>query len=144
MEAKVPQRIDMEDRVIGPLTLVQFFYLLFGGLFIYLLNSWSAGQFWRLLFYPVAFVIGIVSIMLAFVKIQDRPFVFFLLAIVEFVRRPRTRYWVKGEHPHQAKIVPNNKPVEKPLPKKEFDRARVSDLAKVVDRSDNAQEGTGL
>jgi hypothetical protein len=144
LEAKVPQRIDMEDKVIGPLTLGQFFYLLFGGLFIYLLNAWTAGSFIRLLFYPAALIIGVISIMLAFVKVQDRPFVFFLLSLVEFMRRPKTRYWMQGEHQKLTKIVPNKKPVEETTPRKELDRSRVSDLVKVIDTQTDNQVGGGV
>jgi hypothetical protein len=145
LEAKVPQRIDMEDKVIGPLTLGQFFYLLFGGLFIYLLNAWTAHSLLRLLFYPAALIIGVGSIMLAFVKVQDRPFVFFLLSLVEFMRRPKTRYWMQGDHQKLTKIVANKKAVEEAAPHKEFDRERVSDLAKVIDTQAGAdQKGPGL
>lgn len=134
MEAKVPQRIDMEDKVIGPLTLVQFFYLLFGGLIIYILNSWTTGTPFRIFFYIIAIPLGLLSLALAFVKIQDRPFIFFLGALVRYMQRPRQRYWAKGEHPVRTKIIEkveeDPKAVRKPL-----DRARISDLARVLDNS---------
>ncbi len=132
MESKVPQRIDMEDRVIGPLTLTQFFYLLFGGLFLYLLNSWTAGSPFRIIFYILAVPVGFLSIALAFVKIQDRPFIYFLGAIIKYLQRPRRRVWLKGEAVRTAQIV-DKKEEQVVAPHKDLDINRVRDVSKIVD-----------
>ena len=137
MEAKVPQRIDMEDQVIGPLTLVQFFYLLFGGLIIYILNSWLVGSF-RIFFYFLAPILAALSLAFAFLKIQDRPFSVFFFSLISFVSRPRQRVWTKGEHVKLAKVVvKEEKKVE--TPHKSFDIARVNDLSRIVDAEDPRQ-----
>jgi hypothetical protein len=122
----------MEDRVIGPLTLGQFFYLLFGGLLLYLLNSWTAGSPLRIIYYFLFPVIAVLSIALAFVKIQERPFIYFLGSLVRYVQRPRRRVWVKGQAEKTARIVEAQvQKVEKPH--KDLDRARVRDIARVLD-----------
>lgn len=140
MDAKVPQNIDMQDKVIGPLTLVQFFYLLFGGLFIYLLNNWTAGTFLRPLFWLIAIPVGLFSFALAFVKIQDRPFIFFVFAMLRYLKRPRRRVWQKGQAKKMTHIV--DKEVEKVevAPHKDFDPARVKDIVGVIDKQDQDNE----
>lgn len=138
MEVKVPQRIDMEDRVIGPLTLTQFFYLLFGGLFLWLLNSWTAGNPLRVIFYLLFPIVSVLSIALAFVKIQDRPFIYFLGSTVRYLQRPRRRVWVKGQAVRTAQIV-QKKEVEAEKAHKELDRSRVRDIARVVDSPTEGQ-----
>ncbi|QQG49740.1 MAG: PrgI family protein [Candidatus Berkelbacteria bacterium] len=122
----------MEDKVIGPLTLTQFFYLLFGGLFLYLLNSWTAGTPLRVIYYLLFPIVATLSIALAFVKIQERPFIYFLGSLVKYLQRPRRRVWLKGQYKREVQIV--NKVEEKTeQPHKQLDRARVRDIARVVD-----------
>lgn len=133
MEAKVPQRIDMEDKIIGPLTLVQFLYLLFGGLFIYLLNSWTKGTAIRFFYYPVAVIVGLLAMAFAFLKIQDRPFLYFFFSFLNYLRRPRNRVWMKGEHIKLARVVQKAAPPKTEAPRKEFDRQRVKEVTKVID-----------
>lgn len=72
MQFKVPQFIDMEDKIVGPLTLKQFAYLLGAGGFSFLL--------WTFIPIKVVAVIFIIPvggffIALAFVKINERPFI---------------------------------------------------------------------
>lgn len=133
MDAKVPQRIDMEDRVIGPLTLTQFFYLLFGGLFLYLLNSWTANSPFRVFYFLLFPIVASLSIALAFVKIQERPFIYFLGSLVRYLQRPRRRVWLKGQTVKTAKIVEKVEEDKKVKPHKDLDLARVRDIARVVD-----------
>ncbi|MEK7548805.1 MAG: PrgI family protein [Patescibacteria group bacterium] len=137
MEAKVPQRIDMEDRLIGPLTLQQFFYLLFGGLFLYLLNGWTANSVVRFIFYPIALIVGLLSLALAFVKIQERPFIYFLAALMRFWGRPKTRIWRRGQFARLVRIVDKEEEKTAVVPAKPYDTARVKELVKEVDQGDD-------
>ncbi len=133
MEAKVPQRIDMEDRVVGPLTLVQFFYLLFGGLFIYILNNWTSGSLFRIFFYPIALIIALVSLALAFLKINDRPFIYFAGSLVRYLRTSHRRVWAQGQHQQLTKIVEKVEEAKPKIERKPLDRERVEDLARILD-----------
>lgn len=133
MQAKVPQRIDMEDRVIGPLTLQQFFYILFGVLIVYLLNSWTSDSPLRILFYPIALVVLTLSISLAFIKIQERPFIYFLGSLIRYIQRPRQRIWFKGTTPSLTKVVNKVVVADSNEVHKDLNRQRVSDVVKVVD-----------
>src|SRR3989344_6898134 len=124
----------MQDKVIGPLTLVQFFYLLFGGLFIYLLNNWTLGiGLLRPLFWIVAIPVGLLSFALAFIKVQDRPFIYFLGSLVRYLQRPRTRVWQKGQYQRATHIIVKEE-VKEEAPHKDFDKARVRDIVGILDK----------
>jgi len=91
MQFQVPQFIDIEDKVIGPLTIKQFLYLLGAGFIIFIvykiLNLFAT----IILAIPIA---GI-AIALAFVKIGNQPFVSFLKNFFGFIRKPDFYVWKK-------------------------------------------------
>ena len=139
MQFKVPQNIDMEDKIIGPLTLTQFFYLLFGGVIIYTLFGKLAVTGYSFLFWILAIPIGTISFAMAFVKIQDRPFSSFFFAMIKFMTTPRARSWQRYTKP----VAPKPKKTIKKTavnPKKSFDTVRVSELSEVLDQ-DLPREG---
>ncbi len=108
MQFKVPQNIDLADRVVGPLTLVQFLYLLSGGTAIYILFSVVAPVNIPL-FFAISIPIGVFSFALAFLKIQDQPFGKFVVSFMAYLSRPKMRIWQKeGVDPEV--IVADNRP----------------------------------
>lgn len=85
----VPQFIDVEDKIIGPVTTRQFIILLFGAMLIFIcykIFDFSAFITFGLL------ILGI-SGMIAFVKINGRPFHFFVLNFFQTLKRPNLRIW---------------------------------------------------
>jgi hypothetical protein len=89
MQFKVPQFIDIEDKVIGPLTIKQFVYLAGGAGLAYL-----AGHFLptllALVFVPV--FIGL-ALALAFFRYNDKPFIHLLESLAKFYSRSRLYLW---------------------------------------------------
>jgi hypothetical protein len=71
MQFRVPQFIDMEDKVIGPLTLKQFAYILGAGGFSFLI--WTFIPI-KLIALPLIIAVAGLFIALAFVKINNRSF----------------------------------------------------------------------
>jgi len=132
MQFKVPQNIDMEDRIIGPLTLTQFFYLLFGGVIIYILFGKLVLTGYNFLFWILAIPIGTFSFAMAFVKIQDRPFPSFFFAFLKYLTTPRARVWQHDTSVKKAAKPKPKTPVET-APKKSFDTVRVNELAEIMD-----------
>ncbi|MBI4948417.1 PrgI family protein [Candidatus Berkelbacteria bacterium] len=139
MQFKVPQNIDMQDKIIGPLTLVQFFYLLFGGLIIYILfnNLMLRGQ--TLVFFVLAVPIGLFSFAMAFLKIQDVPFPSFFMALIKYSRTPRSRVWQHYNAPTPAPTKPKSVKKSEPI-KKSFDTVKVSELSELLDSSREGDE----
>jgi hypothetical protein len=95
MQFKVPQFIDIEDKVFGPLTFKQFAYLAGGAGFDYL----------TLRFLPLIIAIFIVpviaafAIALAFMKYNDKPFIHVVESFVKFYSHSRLYLWRKQVSP---------------------------------------------
>ncbi len=109
---QVPQFIDVEDKIFGPLTLKQFVYVAGGAGLSFVL--------WKTLASFVALpLIGIVaglSIALAFFKINNRPFVIILEAAFMFVTHSRLYLWQtnRKRSKKQEKAAADTAPVNVP------------------------------
>lgn len=91
IQFKVPQNIDMEDKIIGPLTLIQFIYLMAGGALFYIMLK--AGNTTLLVF--VGIPAALCALFLAFIKINDQPFSKFVVSLMSYMARPKQRAWRK-------------------------------------------------
>ncbi len=89
MQAVVPQFIEVEDRIIGPLTLKQFLYFLAAGGIE--LVYWFFFDF--SLFILISIPTVAIAFAFAFFKINDRPFIYFVLAVIGFYLKPVVRVW---------------------------------------------------
>ena len=87
----VPQFIEVEDKIFGPITTRQFVILLVTGLILTAAFKWADTA----LFIFLAVLIGGLALVLAFVKINGQSFHYFLLNIVQTLRRPSRRIWHK-------------------------------------------------
>ena len=87
----VPQFIDVEDKVIGPITVRQFIIMLAGGGLTFI--AYKLSDF--VLFLIQLVFILLVTFIIAFVKINGRPIHYFLLNIFQTFKRPRVRVWQK-------------------------------------------------
>lgn len=87
----VPQFIDVEDKVLGPLSVRQFILLLIGAGVIFLLNRLMSFMGW---IFATIFVLLLVFLF-AFIKINGRPFHYFLLSLLQTYRRPQLKLWIK-------------------------------------------------
>lgn len=91
MQFQVPQLIDIEDKIIGPLTLKQFLYL--GG------GAMAVAFLWSVLtlgaFIIVAAPVIALALSLAFYKINGRPFVNFLNSFITYSVKPKLYLWKK-------------------------------------------------
>ncbi len=89
MRYQIPQFIEIEDKLFGPLTLKQFIYLAGGAGFAivaYLLLPLSIAL---VVIVPVvAFALA-----LAFYKINNKPFIFVLEAAFKYVLHPKLYIW---------------------------------------------------
>ncbi|MEK7589788.1 MAG: PrgI family protein [Patescibacteria group bacterium] len=89
MRFQVPQFIEVEDKIFGPLTLKQFVYLAGAGGVLFIL----------LKIFPVivavflAIPIVALAVALAFYKVNDRPFVFALESAFKYLLSNRLYIW---------------------------------------------------
>lgn len=87
----VPQFIENEDKILGPITVRQFGILFSGGVLIFV--AFKMFDFFVFIF--VAVLIVALSGTLAFLKVNGRPVHFFLFNIVQTMRNPSVRVWKK-------------------------------------------------
>jgi hypothetical protein len=102
MQYKVPQNIDIEDKIVGPFTMKQFLYMMVGGFILY--GWWNFSNTFSspdplVIFMVVGLPVGLLTISLAMVKINDRPFEYFLLNMFRFLVTPKQRKWIGGYTP---------------------------------------------
>jgi hypothetical protein len=137
MQYKVPQNVDIEDRVIGPLTLRQFMILLIAVGVIIVLNFLMVGPL-RLLFWLVAMIIMAIAVVFAFANYGEQKMEIFFMSALRTFMLPMKRVWKKeeatiqethkatGKNPTQEKEVAQKKDIAEA--KNDFQR-----LAEIVD-----------
>jgi hypothetical protein len=128
---KVPQNVEAEDKIIGPLTLKQFIYTVIGvmiGLVSFLTMRKTP---------VVMLIVGVpptaLFLMLGLYQRQDQPFEALFLSIVSFLAKPRKRLWQKEpieevfkiEAPKVVKTVTQKDPAEV--------RGQLEKLSQIVD-----------
>ncbi|TAL19019.1 PrgI family protein [Patescibacteria group bacterium] len=109
----VPQFLDVEDKILGPLTVRQFIILLviFGVDFmIYKLADFAL---FLLLGIPI-FGFGVV---MAFIRVNGQPFHYYLLNLLQFLRRSKLRVWDKLLTDLELRELALEKPLPPPPPK---------------------------
>jgi len=87
----VPQFIDVEPKIIGPITVRQFLIMLVGFLFIFI--EYKLFSFWSFVVSCIV-TFGIFGTF-AFAKINGQPFHYFMLNVIETFKRPRLYTWNK-------------------------------------------------
>ncbi len=142
MQFKVPQNIDMADRIVGPLTLVQFLYVLVGGIIVYFLLV-TIAPISSLLFLATAGPVTLFTLALAFLKIQDQPFPRFVGAFFMFLRRPKVRVWYKDGVSTEL-VITKDAPAEgsSGVQRKTVKRSELARLAQTLDTSPEAVPAT--
>ncbi len=91
MQFNVPQFIEVEDKILGPLTFRQFFLVVIVGILLAVL--WYFTQLW--FFMLVALPLVVLTVALVFVKINGRSFLSFLRSWIDYWRNPRVYIWRK-------------------------------------------------
>lgn len=102
MQFQVPQFIDVEDKIFGPLTATQFIYVVGGVGF--LVAMWLLLPLWAavLLGGPVAAL----GLALAFYKINDRPLITFMEAAFNYILKSKLYIWQKKPHAAPVETAP--------------------------------------
>lgn len=87
----VPQFIEVEDKILGPITIRQFLIILAGGIIDFL--GWRYGD--MAMFTLVLSLSGGLTLLFAFVKINGQSFHYFVLNIIQTGKKPSLRIWKK-------------------------------------------------
>lgn len=132
----VPQFIDVEGKIIGPITTRQFVLILVGGLLIFVTFRFTS--FTIFLFSTVFIVIFVV--IFGFVKVNSRPIHQFLINVLKTIfGRPLIRAWQREVKISNISLITDvKKKKDEPdepeeLNLKPLARTRLSELSLVVD-----------
>lgn len=129
MTFTVPQFIDIESKIIGPISARQF---------IEILVTLGLSYVWFELFPPALFIPAIMFTLtiggvLAFAKVNSQLMHYFLLNIIQTLQRPSLRIWRRVE-PFEIKITELKKEVAfEPVEKPELTDSRLSAISLMVD-----------
>ncbi|HNZ55233.1 MAG TPA: PrgI family protein [Candidatus Paceibacterota bacterium] len=101
---QIPQFIEMEDKLFGPLTFKQFLYLVGGGGICFIIYVWVPLPF-IIQIIPIAGVAAL-ALALAFVKYNGRPFIVVLEAFIKYSLGNKLYIWKKDEKRVQKNPTP--------------------------------------
>jgi PrgI family protein len=126
----VPQFIDIESRIFGPITTRQFMIMLAGLLFgfvAYKLSDFS-------LFIVEALIILVFVAVVGFVKINGAPFHLFILSYIKTMRSAKIRIWKREPFVSRAKKDKEEGINDTPMVNRTPVRAsRLSELSLIID-----------
>ena len=136
----VPQFIDVEDKVFGPITVRQFLIMLFCAV--------MSAIMYRLLdllwFVLATFLIFAAGIVVAFFRINGRPFHFFILNLFQTIFKPKVRLWNNqlGKNKLDLTDVTERKAVVvKTQAKPRYGSSKLAEVSLVVDTGGMYQGG---
>lgn len=139
MQFQVPQFIDVEDKIFGPLTFKQFIYVLGGGGAAFVIYKLIPNLYLALL--VASPIIGL-ALLLAFYKFNDRPFILMLESVFRYYMASRLFLWKKtpirpgsGQAPKEAENV-----VGLPLFNPKMTAGKLKDIAWSLDVHDTIKK----
>ena len=128
MRFQVPQFIEVESKIFGPLTLKQFIYLAGGAGIIFLL--YAALPFFIMILLAVP--VWALSLALAFYKVNNQPFIKIIENALSFSSSPKVYIWKKREikkEPEKEEKKKTSAPIYVP----KLTKSKLKDLAWSLD-----------
>lgn len=133
MQFQVPQFIEVEDKIFGPLTFKQFIYLA-GGLGIsFVLFAYLP------FFFAVLFIIPVMglSLALSFYKVHNRPFILILEAAFRYALSSKLYIWKREQKKPGVKEKKESASPDIEIPR--FSDSKLKDLSWGLDVHKNVQ-----
>jgi len=137
MRYQVPQFIDIEDKIVGPLTIKQFVYLAGGAGMCFLLYNFLP----IIIAIILILIVGPLSLALAFYKINNKPFIDFLESAFTFYTKNNLYIWKK-----QDKKIVSKKPEDASTPQvyiPKLSDSKLKELSWSLDINENLNPLTG-
>lgn len=126
----VPQFIDVEDRIFGPITIRQFLICTVGGLLIF--AAFKLSDFSLFVFQAV--FLAPLTIVFAFVKVNGKSFHYFLLDLLIYLFKvPRMAVWQKKEIVAKKQIKEKDKKDTYSFEQKFLPKAKLNEISLIVD-----------
>ncbi len=137
MQFQVPQFIDVEDKIFGPLTLKQFIYLAGAAGLCFLAYTVLPFFVAVILIVPLA----VLGIALAFYKINNKPFIYIIEAATGYFLRSKLYIWKKQEQKPVPQAEEDTKLIE-PLLAPRLSDSKLKDLAWSLDVNEKINQNS--
>lgn len=113
MRFQVPQFIEIEDKIFGPLTFKQFIYLVGGGGGVFIL--YALLPLWLAIIFGIP--VAVFSLALAFYKVHNQPFIKVVESAFRYLVSSKLYLWKKREaKPSPIPAAPPSAKAEKAPP----------------------------
>ena len=139
MQYNIPQFVDVEDKIIGPLTLKQFLILVGGGLVIFF--YWSLFKVSLTFFVFTLPTVGLFA-MLAFGKFNGRPMMINIAGLIKYFATPKYRIFMRTGETITTVKQKVSKPVAEAAPteSRESRMSKLKSLAYLLDQKTAEEE----
>ncbi|MFA6973954.1 MAG: PrgI family protein [Parcubacteria group bacterium] len=124
----IPQFIDKEDKIVGPLTAKQLGWM--AGAFVTLMVLWSILDTATLIIAAIP-IVGIFGA-LAFYQPNGQPMIGFVLSSISFFLHPKVYIWKRVPEKEIKKVAP--KKVEVIHVQKDVNADKIKELSNILDR----------
>lgn len=129
MQFNIPQFIDKEDKIVGPLTAKQLGWLFSAGGIILVLWAFLDNSALIAAAIPIALIFGA----LAFYRPHNQPLLSFIFASVHYFMRPKMYVWKRI--PEQTKTVKKAVPKIAVPERKELNQKKIEEISKLLDQN---------
>lgn len=141
MQFKIPQNVQIADKIVGPLTFRQLITLGIGGGLTYFIYVSLAQRYFAEVWLPPVLILSLFTLAFTFVKPLGVTFGHYVLLLIEFWMKPRKRVWIKGAGDVRPSAFTNmnkkkTKVQKKAEKKRTYDRSQLKnldELTKVLD-----------
>lgn len=136
---KVPQNVETEDKILGPLSVKQFIYVIIGLLWGFLM--------WRIFSFSVVvaviFALPVTGffLLLGFGSREGVPFEDYVVAFIRFLIVPRQRIWIKDDR-KDVIVKDPEKPKENLEKTSIVTTGQLKQLANIIDTRGNFKDPT--
>jgi hypothetical protein len=127
MQFRTPQFIDIEDKIFGPFTFLQFVYLA-GGAGLAFVAYKMLPTIIALFIVPL---IAGTALMLTFYRINNKPFIEILESGIKFAFQKKLYVWKRGKLDIKEKIVVPEEIAK--IPKKNLSESKLQDISWSLD-----------
>jgi hypothetical protein len=127
MRFNVPQFIEQEAKIVGPLTFKQFIYIGSAGIICLILFHIAP----PVIFFSLAIILVTGSFCLAFIKINGKPLLTTIMNFFNFLISPKIFLWQKNKTKTQTQTKINIETFKKSSPSFKEELSKESQIKKI-------------
>jgi len=134
---KVPQNVETEDKILGPLSVKQFIYVIIALMWAFLM--WRIFSAYLIVALIFAFPVTGFFLLLGFGQREGVPFEDYVVAFIRFLIVPRKRMWIKDDS-KEVIVQEAEKPKEDINMGKNVSAGQLKKLANIIDTRGNYKD----